>query len=650
MTIKPEEYNYSPTKNFRCERFVQFLKRINIETIPTDGYPMRKVLGAPTNSAVPDFWNKIRKLDDNQIGRLFVLSRIIGHLEIQKIFKDKNATEGVLEKNNYQDKEKLYTNLARDLYDSKLTTEFTDVSVSYNFKPLLKDVNPLYCRKVIEAHLLRADDQLEIANKSVFLEACKELNLNRIFGINFTEFIEWLDRSEVSRSSSSPQISKPFLLLSGISGTGKSRFVRLQAAQGDASIKEPSNYCLVPVRPDWHEPSDLLGYVSRIRDHDRYIPTEFLKFMVKAWDNATDENGQIKTADVGTYWLCLDEMNLAPVEQYFADYLSVLENREWSGAEYTCAPLLKAEVILSLKDKEETAEGVESSGIKSFRRDVFALEGISEVKVSALWNKFMKKGKGIPLPPNLIVAGTVNMDETTHGFSRKVIDRALTLDFQEFFPNDFNSFMKKTQIPPITLGFSTLSHADSAEGLEALQRTGDPDGEKTVEFMGKLNKILEGTSFELAYRALNECLLAVACQGRIVQANGSPTNEELELRLLAVWDDFLMQKVLPRIEGDAAKLKFAGASKVEGLNDVVYGKESILHELYWLLGSDCLKPIWGSESDAIEAVKDYDPKKAIGTRPDLLRDTKILIICRSRKKLRWMMKRLKANHFTDFWV
>ncbi|MEY3288943.1 MAG: hypothetical protein RLZZ419_1185 [Pseudomonadota bacterium] len=143
-------------------------------------------------------------------------------------------------------------------------------------------------------------------------------------------------------------LPKPFLLLAGISGTGKTRFVREQAAahySGDLS-----NYCLIPVRPDWHEPSDLLGYISRIgQDGSRYVVTDLLRFVVKvwqdAWASATAKELVCKEpVEMTPYWLCLDEMNLAPVEQYFADYLSVLETRKWQDGSYGCDPLLNAQL------------------------------------------------------------------------------------------------------------------------------------------------------------------------------------------------------------------------------------------------------------------------------------------------------------------
>ena len=140
-------------------------------------------------------------------------------------------------------------------------------------------------------------------------------------------------------------VNKPFLLLAGISGTGKTRFVREQAK---TSQQFAETYCLTSVRPDWHEPSDLLGYISRLNGAAEYITTDVLQFIAKAWRAIADSDltvGMQESEDQGKrlvvagerdaldevlpYWLCLDEMNLAPVEQYFADYLSVLETREW---------------------------------------------------------------------------------------------------------------------------------------------------------------------------------------------------------------------------------------------------------------------------------------------------------------------------------
>lgn len=407
-------------------------------------------------------------------------------------------------------------------------------------------------------------------------------------GINkYGEFLQSLTRSTA--------LPKPFLLLAGISGTGKTRFVREQASAHRGG--DLSNYSLIPVRPDWHEPSDLLGYISRIgKDGARYVVTDLLRFVVKAWQDAKASATATElvckpAAEMTPYWLCLDEMNLAPVEQYFADYLAVLETREWVDENYSCDTLLKAATIQQL-DTEGQAELRQQLGLGAVHDD--------------LWQYFI--ANGIPLPPNLIVAGTVNMDETTHGFSRKVIDRAFTIDFGVFYPNDFAEFFTEDKVTrPKTLGFPLLSKATKAE---LANMTTDAGGAKSIAFMGAINAVLKDSPFELAYRALNELLLAVVC-----------FNPKDEAELYAVWDDFLMSKVLPRIDGDAEKLGLeSDSSLLTRLRD--------------------------------EVVQQFSGKAE--TRPDLLRekiadDGVCMTAWRAEQKLKWMQTRLDANGFTTFW-
>lgn len=392
--------------------------------------------------------------------------------------------------------------------------------------------------------------------------------------------------------SSLVSFSKNFILLAGISGTGKTRFVKRQA---EACGKDKNNYCLVSVRPDWHEPSDLLGYVSRLSGKPEYISTKVLDFIIRAWmviAPAADGNGtgELDLSAI-PYWLCLDEMNLAPVEQYFADYLSVLETRQFEDGKYFCEALLDKYL---LKDLDRDSE-----------IDLQTTLGLGEH--DALWQYFLNFG--ISLPPNLIVAGTVNMDETTHGFSRKVIDRALTIDFGEFFPNDYASFFDQ-ECQTKTLTYSMLTQAKKGD----LSASIDADGRKSIEFLDAVNTVLKRSPFELAYRALNELLLQVAC-----------SKPRTDAQLQAVWDDFLMTKVLPRIDGDEDKLRY-----LNGDSD-----NNLLEELAVLLESK-LDEIWMSSR------MDFYREKKDGSVIDDIK-------CRSKAKLEWMKNRLEINTFTSFW-
>ena len=408
-------------------------------------------------------------------------------------------------------------------------------------------------------------------------------------------------------------IFKPFLLLAGISGTGKTRFVREQAER-TGGLSE--SYHLTAVRPDWHEPGDVLGYKSRLSGKAEYIVTDILRFVCKAWCAIADAGVEIETdgsrggcAAVGEkdwlenikpYWLCLDEMNLAPVEQYFADYLSILETREWrwdaTQFTYLCDPLLSSTVITDLAKQEQI----------TFREEV----GLSDQKYDLLWAGFCEHGIGIPF--NLIVAGTVNMDETTHGFSRKVLDRALTIDFDEFFPNDFAAFFHQKR-EPVTFTYPVLS----ATSLDRLPQI-DASGDKSITFLEKINSVVDNTPFKVAYRAVNELLLMVTCM-----------NPQTDLELKAVWDDFLMMKVLSRIEGDIDKLGRGQSG------------DTVL--------TDLLKIIESEFSAFINTAPDMDD-----ARPDLFlvgsgAGEQVTTGCRSKSKITWMQSRLEASGYTSFW-
>ncbi|HJC57960.1 MAG TPA: DUF3578 domain-containing protein, partial [Candidatus Eisenbergiella intestinipullorum] len=166
--------------------------------------------------------------------------------------------------------------------------------------------------------------------------------------------------------------SKPFVILAGTSGTGKTRLVKLFADAIGAV------YQLVPVRPDWSDSSDLFGHVDL---NGNFIPGTILKFLKSAQDHP-------KTP----YFLCLDEMNLARVEYYLSDILSVIETRELVNGKIVSAPLIT---------------------IDQYAKDAEAAHTYGELR----------------FPQNLYLVGTVNMDETTFSFSKKVLDRANTIEF-----------------------------------------------------------------------------------------------------------------------------------------------------------------------------------------------------------------------------
>lgn len=332
------------------------------------------------------------------------------------------------------------------------------------------------------------------------------------------------NRSAVKKQKSSPSQNteskdmniltaiktKPFILLAGISGTGKSRLVRTLAYKTCAkdelrtNPKKPGNFELIPVRPNWHDSSELMGYVSRING-EKYITTSFLQFIAKAWKNV----------DV-PFLLCLDEMNLAPVEQYFAEYLSIIETRQVQGEK------IGTDYLISKASFENHA----------LYSQLLADLGLDE-------NEF---SDGISIPNNLVVIGTVNMDETTHSFSRKVLDRAMTFEMNNV---DLTAGLDNTKNDwsyPETFISSKEVIGDFTSGAEVVNEFAE--GKKVIDFLINLNTELEGTPFKIAYRVRDEFL--IYCY----YASLNQTNSNW---LTSALDEMTNMKILSRIEGDETK-------------------------------------------------------------------------------------------------
>ncbi|MBR4899226.1 MAG: AAA family ATPase [Prevotella sp.] len=309
--------------------------------------------------------------------------------------------------------------------------------------------------------------------------------------------------------------SKPFLLLAGISGTGKSRIVReLARACWDADSEEfnsqkPRNFEMVQVKPNWHDSSELIGYVSRVSGEPVYVAGDFLKFVAKAWEEPNVP-----------YFLCLDEMNLAPVEQYFAEYLSVVESRKADEeGNISTDPLLKS---------------VSSEWYWNLCRELTSEEELRE----------QFRDEGVSIPQNLIVVGTVNMDETTFSFSRKVLDRAMTIEMNEV---NLKGGLTERYEQIGKLGEAELI-GSAVEGVD-VYKTYHTVCDKVIEDLDTINKELNGTPFKIAYRTRNEFLLYVV--NNLPYKTEGETDDYVIKRAL---DEIISMKILSRIEGDADRI------------------------------------------------------------------------------------------------
>lgn len=357
--------------------------------------------------------------------------------------------------------------------------------------------------------------------------------------------------------------TKPFLILGGFSGTGKSLLVKSLAfttcpCDGVLNTSEtsPGNYLLVSVKPNWHNATDITGFRSSVNRN--YYVTDFMRFLVKA-----------KLHPNVPFFVCLDEMNLAPVEEYFADFLSVIESRKRKKDGTIVTDAIVPASVFNDKDYADDFDVFLKIGLKPINEVKDITEFTAKIKESdsdeseffeQSWLVEELKRDGLTIPQNVIIIGTVNMDDTTNSFSRKVIDRAMT------FETIVGTFDSSYFDSDVTLGYvknyrkGELFISDEVRATEMMEdgrfTLSDEEKNRIIGFINSVNSDLEGTPFKISYRILNETILLYRAKQKIVELMGEEEKKdgvEVNTDLNTIFDDILMQKVLPRIEGDFEK-------------------------------------------------------------------------------------------------
>lgn len=350
--------------------------------------------------------------------------------------------------------------------------------------------------------------------------------------------------------------TKPFLLLAGISGTGKSRIVKEMAyasCPDEGDLREdktsPGNYCLVEVKPNWNDSTELLGYET-VLDGGNYHLTKFVKFLIKA----------IQHENV-PFFVCLDEMNLAAVEQYFAEFLSILESRKDVDGTIKSEPLIPAAIFNKYDNK--LFKELFPSKEKQEKGTSYTIIDEEFAPYSNATYEILRE-EGLRIPRNLIVVGTVNMDDTTYQFSRKVIDRAMTIEMNEVNLNEMFDIEKPNALSyrenVVDKGWFFAPFAQSNNALQQMNIEREQLAKKIKATIGQTNAngtttpdsleaILGKTPFRIAYRVVNELILHFYA---LRWENKEAEFEELYNKAL---DNILMMKVLPRIEGNEDLVK-----------------------------------------------------------------------------------------------
>ncbi|PDY45254.1 restriction endonuclease [Bacillus pseudomycoides] len=325
--------------------------------------------------------------------------------------------------------------------------------------------------------------------------------------------------------------TKPFVILSGISGTGKTKIVQW-FAESLGATEENGQFTLIPVRPDWGDSSDLLGYVN-IQGEFQERP--LIQVLKKATENPEKP-----------YFAVLDEMNLARVEYYFSDFLSVIESRRWEEGVCVTSAVLPESIV----------------------------------------------GERITIPSNVYVIGTINMDETTHPLSKKVLDRANTIEFNQVKLDSFEFLMDVEEVQEKCVSNSSLT-AKFLHLKECFQLNKDLV-KKVSYILIEMNEILELVGAQVGYRIRDEICFYMAY------------NEKSELLSFDEALDYqIYQKILPRIAGSDGRT------------------EEALKKLYTL----CTNQEFDNEG--VMSYAKYP---------------------RSAKKLSHMLRRFEYDGFTSFWI
>lgn len=329
--------------------------------------------------------------------------------------------------------------------------------------------------------------------------------------------------------------SKPFVIISGISGTGKTKIVQL-FAESIRATEDNDQFTLIPVRPNWSDGSELLGYIDIKGD---FIEGPLTKVVREANENQDRP-----------YFVLLDEMNLARVEYYFSDVLSIMESRKKDGNTYTSSTLIE------IKDKD--TEEVEK----------------------------------LTLPNNLYIIGTVNMDETTHPFSKKVLDRANTIEFNEIDLMNFSFLEEKENVKPIQLANSSIEA--SYIQLQDCYKSNEEIVQYVSSGLATINKMIEPLNAHVGYRVRDEI-----CFYMIYNNEGSlfKTDEAL--------DYCIMQKILPRIAGSGQKIRNVLEALFEQFSGVSYDQNRFdgstvkypqsakkVHDMLGRLGDEGFTSFW----------------------------------------------------------
>ena len=325
----------------------------------------------------------------------------------------------------------------------------------------------------------------------------KDRDKNKLFSVK--DLPEAFD-SKFARRYITSLMAKPFVILTGNSGTGKTRISKQFAEYLEVVDDEgEKNWLIVPVGADWTDNTKVMGFYNPLAESEnedgstgRYEKTGILKLIERANDNPSIP-----------YFLVLDEMNLSHVERYFSDFLSHMETPDIPFK------IDGYDNELGEGDKEE-----------------------------------------LRYPENLFVVGTVNIDETTYMFSPKILDRANVVEFKPDRDDvlaRFDSTEPEEKITPagkgVAIDFLRIA-MDIRDEVETLDKD---DVEEVKRVFSEIYEICKEQGYEFAYRTVAEVK-------KYITAAAELSDDWYEDELTSAIDEQVLQKVLPKIHGSRKEI------------------------------------------------------------------------------------------------
>jgi hypothetical protein len=477
-----------------------------------------------TTQKFPEVWDEVRELGDKAIEALVFISIIYSHKTLIETLSKSKSSEmrGCLKRDDLS--EKAYTNLVNSMSEQAMCPLNQGAHETYY------DVSPLFLleigslvKKVMGYKLQKTGWKVPASDDYFsrdFYEQCAYYHFHDVLGISMEQFKQWLEGDEVKKEEPpklelvdqevqtsavlvSALSSKPFVILAGTTGTGKTKTIRDLASKMNPVPTEPDfNHAFIPVEAGWTDGRHLLGYKNPFgRSGENYVSTKLIDTLLKA---NHPEYAQIP------FFIILDEMNLSHVEMYFSKFLSVMETSKDE----------KPEPILGL----EELHLLYKSGVTNPIQTTYILNAIDR--------------KGLYISNNVFFIGTVNMDETTYMFSPKVLDRSFVIQYAPPRPSTVGH--EFTLLEDDTLGIST-------EKLSSFM-TNNSDIELSTEYDTYLDDLYNVLGkFKFGPRTTNEVRRYISICTKL---NDSFTPKDGYNTKIAKLDRLTVQKILPKIHGN----------------------------------------------------------------------------------------------------